>query len=57
MSVAITRRSALDAQIRQRLADAAAREFSERGYHGASLNRILSEVSVSKGQIYYHFRG
>ena len=55
--MAITRRSALDTRIRQRLADAAAREFSERGYHGASLNRILDEVSVSKGQFYYHFRG
>ena len=33
------------------------REFSEHGFHAASLNRILDGVSISKGQFYYHFRG
>ena len=55
--MSIARRAALDAEIRQRLVDAAVREFSEHGFHGASLNRILHEVSISKGQFYYHYRG
>ena len=54
--MAITRRSALDPTTRQKLVDAAVREFSEHGFHAASLNRILDGVSISKGQFYYHFR-
>ena len=55
--MAIARRSALDLPTRQKLVDAAVREFSEHGFHAASLNRILDGVSISKGQFYYHFRG
>lgn len=54
--MAIARRSALDSSTRQKLVDAALGEFAERGYHGASLNHILEESSVSKGQFYYHYR-
>lgn len=34
---------------------AAAEEFAERGYEGASLNRIVERAGSSKGSIYYYF--
>lgn len=39
----------------QRLLDAASAELAERGYHGASLNRILRQAGLSKGAAYYYF--
>ena len=35
---------------------AALHEFSLNGYDQASINRILDEAGMSKGQFYYHFR-
>jgi AcrR family transcriptional regulator len=35
--------------------DAAARAFGARGLQGASINRILAEVGLSKGAAYYYF--
>jgi AcrR family transcriptional regulator len=40
---------------RERILEAAAKEFTARGYDGASLNRILEEAEVSKGAAYYYF--
>lgn len=34
---------------------AAAEELAAHGYRGASLNRVLAEVGVSKGAFYYYF--
>ncbi len=34
---------------------AAATEFAEHGFRGASLNRILAGIGVSKGAFYYYF--
>jgi len=45
----------LSAAKRERIMEAAAREFAARGYHNASLNRILQEASISKGAAYYYF--
>lgn len=39
------------------LAAAALVEFSTRGYAKASLNRILVQSGMSKGQFYHHFAG
>lgn len=39
----------------QRLLQAASEELAERGYHDASLNRILREAGLSKGAAYYYF--
>ena len=39
-----------------KLFSAALREFSANGYDQASINRILDEAGMSKGQFYYHFR-
>ena len=40
---------------RDRLLAAAIAEFDAKGYAKASLNRILSEAGMSKGQFYHHF--
>jgi len=37
------------------LPEAAARKFSEHGYKGAPLNRILAEAGLPKGAAYYDF--
>lgn len=41
---------------RQRILDAAMREFSARGYEGASLNTVCTEYGISKGIIYHYFK-
>jgi AcrR family transcriptional regulator len=41
---------------RQRLLDAALEVFSERGYHGASVEEIAAESGLSNGALYYNFR-
>ena len=40
---------------RERILEAAAKEFAAHGYDGASLNRILDEAGISKGAAYYYF--
>jgi AcrR family transcriptional regulator len=40
---------------RAALIDAAARVFAERGYAGASVDRILAAAGLSKGTFYWHF--
>lgn len=47
--------SRLSAAKRQRILEAAAREFGAHGYQGASLNEILEEAQISKGAAYYYF--
>lgn len=45
----------LSTQKRERILEAAAREFAAHGYEGASLNQILAEAEISKGAAYYYF--
>ncbi len=45
----------VDVERRERILDAAAGEFSDRGYDGASINRIIEEAGISKGALYYYF--
>ena len=45
----------LDAARRERILDAAADQFLDRGYDGASINRIIEEAGISKGVLYYYF--
>lgn len=47
--------SKLSEEKRERILEAAAREFSLHGYDAASLNRILDEAGISKGAAYYYF--
>jgi AcrR family transcriptional regulator len=41
---------------RQRLLEAAQTVFSERGYHGATIEEIVDESGLSNGALYYNFR-
>lgn len=45
----------LSAEKRERILEAAAKEFSVHGYEAASLNRILDRAGISKGAAYYYF--
>lgn len=40
---------------RERILEAAAREFAAHGFEGASLNQILDQAGISKGAAYYYF--
>ncbi len=45
----------LEPETRQRLLEAAAREFAARGFEAASLNRVIEDAGISKGSFYYYF--
>jgi AcrR family transcriptional regulator len=45
----------LEADKKQRLLDAAMREFGSKPFEVASINRILDEAGFSKGSFYYYF--
>lgn len=45
----------LDEEKRAKLLDCAAQEFAEKGFEGASLNRILERASMGKSSLYYYF--
>lgn len=40
---------------KERILEAAAKEFGTYGFEGASLNRILEQAGISKGAAYYYF--
>lgn len=42
-------------QMLERIVDAATRVLSERGYDGASTNRIAAEAGISSGSLYQYF--
>ena len=45
-------------QAQQRaILSAALAEFSARGFHDASLNRVIEAAGISKGSFYYYFDG
>lgn len=43
-------------ETRQQLLQAAFEEIYKRGFHAASLDKILSETQVTKGALYHHFK-
>lgn len=49
-------KSARGAATRDQILDAASRLMHLRGYHGTSLDDVLRESRVGKGNLYYHFR-
>lgn len=55
MGVVPTRRAEQAAATRQRLVDAAARLFAERGYSASSVAAIGEEAGVSRGLVNFHF--
>lgn len=46
-----------DSGLRLRLLEAASTEFSEKGFGAASLTAIGERAEVTKGGVYFHFRG
>ena len=54
--MAVELRSAKAAATRDQILDAAARLILLRGYHGTSLDDVLRESGVGKGNFYYYFR-
>lgn len=50
------KREEKNALSRKRILDAAVKEFSEKGYSGASLNTVCAEKGISKGIIYHYFK-
>jgi AcrR family transcriptional regulator len=57
MSARKPRREERKEETRAELAEAAARVFARRGFHGASLDQIAGEAGYSTGAIYWHFEG
>ncbi len=45
----------LEEEKQQTLLRVAAEEFADRGYDGASINRIIERSGMSKGAVYYYF--
>jgi len=45
----------LDKKKQDKIFRVALREFSQRGYVGASINRIVSELGIAKGSIFQYF--
>lgn len=52
----IMKREEKNALSRQRIIEAAMKEFSAKGYAGASLNTVCAEHGISKGIIYHYFK-
>jgi len=47
----------LPAEQQQAIVQAALDEFAARGFHDASLNRVIDAAGISKGSMYYYFEG
>ena len=47
----------LPPQQQQTILHAALTEFAARGFHDASLNRVIEAAGISKGSMYYYFDG
>jgi AcrR family transcriptional regulator len=45
----------LDAEKKHAILEAAAEEFADKGFEGASTNRIIENAGMSKGAFYYYF--
>jgi len=45
----------LDPDRQEAIIEAAAEEFSDKGYDSASVNRIIKRAGMSKGSLYYYF--
>ena len=45
----------IDPERREKIINAAIKEFTKSGYEGASLNVIIRDAEISKGSLYYYF--
>ncbi len=53
--MATSRFQNLDPDKQEQILEAAVEEFAEKGFEGASINRIIELAGISKGSMYYYF--
>ena len=51
----LTRFESLNESLKTRILDVSKQEFSIHGYEGASYNKIIQKIGISKGSMYYYF--
>ena len=51
----LARFESLDKSLKARILDVSKQEFAAHGYEGASYNKIIQKIGISKGSMYYYF--
>ena len=51
----LARFESLDKSLKARILDLSKQEFAAHGYEGASYNKIIQKIGISKGSMYYYF--
>ena len=51
----LTRYESIDESLKTRILDVSKQEFAAHGYEGASYNKIIQKIGISKGSMYYYF--
>ena len=51
----LARYESIDETLKARILDVSKQEFSTHGYEGASYNKIIHKIGISKGSMYYYF--
>ena len=51
----LTRYESIDETLKARILDVSKQEFATHGYEGASYNKIIQKIGISKGSMYYYF--
>ncbi len=51
----LARYESIDESLKTRILDVSKQEFATHGYDGASYNKIIQKIGISKGSMYYYF--
>ena len=51
----LARYESIDKTLKTRILDVSKKEFSAHGFEGASYNKIIQKIGISKGSMYYYF--
>ena len=51
----LARYESIDETLKTRILDVSKQEFAAHGYEGASYNKIIQTIGISKGSMYYYF--
>ena len=51
----LSRYESIDESLKTRILDVSKQEFATHGYEGASYNKIIQKIGISKGSMYYYF--
>ena len=51
----LARYESIDKSLKMRILEVSKKEFAALGYDGASYNKIISKIGISKGSMYYYF--